>query len=185
MEPGDPTDRYELTDAEDDYRPRHTWRHVRTAVTLLVLVAFVVGAAWYSWNNVMEPTDADDAGDTVATCPTMAPTDAPPPEEIEVNVYNATDRGGLARDVAGTLRDRGFAVLDVANDPLDKTVEETAEIRLHPDSEAAASLLASMVPDAVLVREERDSQAVDLVLGEAFDELAAMPGPDATDAACP
>lgn len=176
MEPDEPIDEYEPA-------PTHTWRHVRTAVTLLVLVGFVIGAAWYSWDNVMNPGDDDDVAGSPTMCPTGAPTDAPAPEEIELNVYNATGRNGLAQQVASQMSDRGFIILDVANDPQDSTIEGTAEIRSHPDRENAAGLVASMVPDAELVADERDSDAVDLVLGDSFEELTA-PEPDSMPTDC-
>ncbi|NED95882.1 LytR C-terminal domain-containing protein [Phytoactinopolyspora alkaliphila] len=178
MESEEPIDEYEAA-------PRQTWRHVRTGITLLVLVAFVVGAAWYSWNNVVAPTDDDTSTTPVATdCPTVVPTDAPPPEEIELNVYNATSRSGLAQQVASQMRDRGFTIMDVDNDPLGATIEGSAEVRAHPEHEIAASLVATMVPGAVLVPDERENATVDLVLGENFDDLAAEAEPDATADAC-
>jgi hypothetical protein len=171
----------------DEYEapPRQTWRHVRTGITLLVLVAFVVGAAWYSWNNVVSP--ADDTTSTspdITACPTVVPTEAPAPEDIELNVYNATRRSGLAQQVASQMRERGFTIMDVDNDPLGSTIEGPAEVRADPEYEVAASLVATMVPGAVLVPDERDSARVDLVLGEGSDELASEPDPDATADAC-
>ncbi|WP_165367759.1 LytR C-terminal domain-containing protein, partial [Phytoactinopolyspora endophytica] len=86
--------------------------------------------------------------------------------------------------VASEMRDRGFTILDVANDPLEESVEESAEIRLHPEMEAAAGLVAAMVPGSVLVRDERSSESVDLVIGEDFEGLDDMPEPDATADSC-
>lgn len=166
MEPEEPT-------VEQDAAPRHTWRHVRTAVTLLILVGFVVGAAWYSWNEVV----ADDA-DTTRVSPSCVPveaTDAPKPKNIELNVYNATTRSGLARDVASKMRKRGFAILEIDNDPLGKTIRASAEVRSHPDQEKAAGVVVAMVPGAKFVPDERESSAVDLVLGEDFEKLAQAP----------
>ncbi|WP_166347702.1 LytR C-terminal domain-containing protein [Phytoactinopolyspora limicola] len=177
MDADEPTEEYEDS-------PRHTWRHVRTAVTLLILVGFVVGAAWYSWNNVLTGDDDEAAPRAAPTCVPVAPTDAPDPEAIELNVYNATQRGGLARDVAAAMRERGFTILDVANDPLERSVDGTAEVRSHEDQRDAATLVASLVPDAVIVADERSSETVDLVLGNDFEELASDPEPDQTLQPC-
>ncbi|NDL61004.1 LytR C-terminal domain-containing protein [Phytoactinopolyspora mesophila] len=178
MEPDEYAEEYE--DA-----PRHIWRHVRTAITLLVLVGFVVGAAWYSWNNVvLADDDTGDAPRAEPTCVPVTATDAPEPDSIEVNIYNSTTRRGLAGDVAAEMSDRGFTILDVANDPLDSNVEGTAEVRSSADQEVAASVVAALVPDAVLVSDDRSSDAVDLVLGEQFDELIDDPDAEATLEPC-
>lgn len=178
MEPEEPIDEY-------DERPRHTWRHVRTGVTLLILVIFVVGAAWYSW-DIVSPGDDDTTAtsDESTSCPTLPVSEAPDAEEIELNIYNSTTRGGLAQDVASQMRDRGFPILEVANDPLEQSIEGPAEVRAGADHEAAASLVAAMVPDAVLVEDDRDSGVVDLVIGDAFDGLADEPDPEETPDGC-
>lgn len=173
MEPEEPT-------VEDGRAPRRTWRHVRTAVTLLILVGFVVGAAWYSWNRVVASDDETDPTRVSPTCAPVVATDAPQPDKVELNVYNATDRGGLAREVASKMRKRGFAILEVDNDPLDKTIKGSAEVRSHPDQEKAASVVVAVVPGSEYVPDERESDAVDLVLGESFEKLAGAPKADET-----
>lgn len=176
MAPEGPTSEYEPA-------PDQTWRHVRTAVTLLVLVGFVVGAAWYGWDKVMGD-DGSESAEASPTCVPVTPTDAPDPDAIELNVYNATSRNGLASGVAEEMRDRGFIIMDVDNDPQQSTVEEPAEIRAHPDQEEAAAFVAALVPGSVIVMDDRSSETVDLVLGDEFEELAAEPDPDATIEAC-
>ena len=97
-------------------------RHTRTAITLLVLAAFVFLAGWIAWSSLTDPSDAgevDSAGPTCVPAPTSTP---PAPADIRVNVYNSTDRNGLASSTAGAMRERGFAVLDIANDPLGREI---------------------------------------------------------------
>lgn len=113
--------------------PRRSYRHVRTAITLLILTGFVIWAGVRAWEEVsLDLNENDDPPPAVLadpTCAAVAPTDAPAPEEIGLNVYNATERSGLAQSVAGEMRERGFAILDVANDPTSRTVVHVAEIR--------------------------------------------------------
>jgi hypothetical protein len=167
-------------DAETRRSPAHR-RHLRTAITMLVLATFVAFAGWYAWNTITNPRSADVADATVApTCIPAVPTDAPAPADIRVNVYNATTRNGLASSAARALRKREFAIIDVANDPLGKTVAGTAEVRAGADNEAAAAVVVAQVSGAFFVVDDRTDGTVDLVVGEAFKKLAparATPAP--------
>jgi hypothetical protein len=167
-------------DTETRRRPADR-RHLRTAITMLVLGMFVAFAGWYAWNTITGPQPADVDDVTVApTCIPLLPTDAPATADIRLNVYNATSRNGLASSVARALRKRDFAILDVANDPLGKTVTGTAEVRAGADSEAAAAVVVAQVSGAVFVVDNRSDGTVDLVVGDAFEELApagATPAP--------
>ena len=156
-------------------------RHQRTAITMLVLAGLVFIAGLYAWDSI---TDPDESSDRVAaaTCQPAAPTDAPPPAEIELNVYNATDRNGLASSIAGEMRARGFAILDVANDPSGREITGTAEVRAHLDSQAAVSLVMAQVPGAVFVADNRTDGTIDLVVGAAFEALTPPGGAPAPPA---
>jgi hypothetical protein len=165
---------------------RRDHRHLRTAITLVVLTALVVGAGIYAWSLVTESTgDEDEIGPLIAapTCAVVAPTDPPPPEEIGLNVYNATSRSGLAQSVAAEMRERGFAILDVANDPTTRTVIHVAEIRATAEDNPGVDLLLSQFPGAVFYPDERTEPSIDLVLGEAFDGVP--PAPEAGEPAEP
>lgn len=92
-------------------------------------------------------------------------------EQSEINVYNSTDRRGLAAGVAQGLRSRGFPVLAVDNDPLDAGVQEPAQVRHGPQGLQAARTVAAQVDGAVLVDDGRTGAAVDLVLGAGYRQL--------------
>jgi LytR cell envelope-related transcriptional attenuator len=159
-------------DTETRRRPADR-RHLRTAITMLVLALFVAFAGWYAWNTITDPSAADTGDITVApTCIPTLPTDPPAPADIRVNVYNATAKNGLASNVARALRRRDFAILDVANDPLGQTVTGTAEVRGGAESEAAAAVVVAQVSGAVFVIDNRTDGTVDIVVGDAFTELA-------------
>jgi hypothetical protein len=157
----------------DGQRRGHTGRHLRTALTLLVLLGFVVWAAWSGWQALT--ADGEEA--TVTAAPTCRPAAGVAPEDVQLNVYNATSRSGLAAATAGTLRERGFTILAVSNDPLAKQVPGTAEVRANPQVQAAADLVASQVPEAQFVPDSRAEPTVDLVLGDAFEALGPPPAP--------
>jgi LytR cell envelope-related transcriptional attenuator len=169
-------------DTETRRRPADR-RHLRTAITMLVLAAFVAFSGWYAWNTITEPRPSGADATTAPTCIPAVPTDAPAPADIRLNVYNATDRNGLASSTAREMRERGFAILDVANDPLGKSVTGTAEVRAGADSEAAAGVVVAQVSGAVFVADNRTDGTVDLVVGEAFEALTpagATPTPAAS-----
>jgi hypothetical protein len=94
------------------------------------------------------------------------------PSAVTVNVYNATDRQGLAASVAKSLRTQGFKV---ANDPLSKSISGVGEVRRGPTGEAGATLAAARLSGAKVVRDQRTDQTVDMVLGNRFRALSAPP----------
>lgn len=140
------------------------------------VVALVIGVAAGMWLTGGGSGDgASTSPSPTLSCPpssTGKPVPLPANRTITVNVYNATDRSGLARSTATDLGARGFRVAKVANDPLNKTVAASAEVRHGPKGAAQAKVVAAQVPGAVLVVDKRTDATVDLVLGEAFAGVA-------------
>ncbi|WP_168582446.1 LytR C-terminal domain-containing protein [Gephyromycinifex aptenodytis] len=123
-----------------------------------------------------------DPGGTPATgaqpCPS-ASAEVPSPDTIVVNVYNSTNRTGLARNTAKDLGTHRFQVGEVGDDPLAASIADVAEIRYGPAGEQAAKVLATRVRGARLVADKRTGTSVDLVLGERFSVVS--PRSTATD----
>ena len=150
-------------------------RRSRIPLLLAVLAVVVIAAAgWWWWTGRDDPT--------VQAQPTLhhrCPTPTPIPKAvaihlIHVNVYNATDRRGLATEVAVTLRHRGFHVGAVDNDPLHRTVSGVAEVRTGPHGTGAARTVAAQAggaPGVAVVPDSRTGSGVDLVIGNAFRSL--------------
>jgi hypothetical protein len=148
----------------------------RQAITLLVvcgllLVSFLFAAAYYGgWfdkpKNTASPTPC-----------TTAPASTVKPSQVRVNVYNASKRNGLARKVAGEMKDRGFVVGTIANDPLRRTLTTTAEVRYGPKGKSGAQLVSSEVPGSKIVVDKRKDASVDLVLGSTYVDLTATASP--------
>jgi hypothetical protein len=130
---------------------------------------------------------------TTTTVPTTLPSGSVPatsglvllPEDVTVNVYNATVRRGLANNTAAELRIRGFTISDVQNDPLEAVIPGVAEIRAATADMPEVRLLIQHVPGAVIVADGRAGTTVDLVLGETFsalgDPAAVTPVPIASE----
>ena len=67
--------------------------------------------------------------------------------QVTVNVYNATNRAGLAASTAKDVKARGFVDRPVANDPLKKKIDGAGELRFGPNGKAGAALVATMLLD--------------------------------------
>jgi hypothetical protein len=149
-------------------RRRGRSRHVgRNVLVLLVVLGAAAAAAW--WLN-------SDTG-TIAAAPrqTCPPTQPAPTvvaaRAVHLNVFNATKRHGLAKDVAKELRKRGFVIGKVANDPAKRKVTGIAEVRTSMAGAAAARTVGAQVASFVSVPDQRKDASVDLVLGAGFRTL--------------
>lgn len=153
------------------YRHRHRLHAAVFAVAVLLVLTFGAAAGAYVAGLWEWP-----GGEPAAQSP--EPGECPPPaaaaaavEQAEVNVYNSTNRRGLAAGVAQGLRSRGFPVLAVDNDPLGAGVQEPAQVRHGPQGLPAARTVAAQVDGAVLVDDGREGATVDLVLGAGYQQL--------------
>lgn len=162
----------------------HATRHVRSGVTMLLLVALVLGGAWFGWRAVSSDASSSTPTTTTAGGPQCgaAPVAANPPE-VQVNVYNGTSRNGLARTTAGQVTASGFVVLAVDNDPKGERVQQVAVVRGAKGS-ANAYLLLAYVPGATFVPDERADATLDLVVGDQFQALTAPAAPPAPVIQC-
>ena len=113
------------TEADGSVRAR---RKRRTLITLAVVLLGLFFAFWYAWSYYQSDLAARATRPPGATC---APYDAKAvtPERTKVNVYNASDRQGLAASVSRALGDRGFDIGKVANDPSSRKAPSVAEVR--------------------------------------------------------
>lgn len=144
-------------------------------ITLVVLGAIVLFGAGVALSWFLRGGSGDGpAAPTAPVSPTCVATTVvpgvglPKPGTVSINVYNATDRTGLAAGTAGVLKGRGFTVGEIANDPLGKTIKASAELRHGPKGKANATLLSFYIPGAKLVADDRTDASVDVVLGEKF-----------------
>ena len=147
----------------------------RQAVTLLLvggllLVSFLFAAAYYGgW------FDTPKAKNVAGPCPTTTTVSKVQPSQVHVNVYNASNRNGLAKKVAGEMKNQGYVTGKIANDPLHAAVKTPAQVRYGPKGKAGAELVASEVSGAKLVLDKRKDATVDLVLGATYATLGTPP----------
>lgn len=138
-----------------------------TMVSLLMLGTFAYAAAYFQgWvgDRVPKPVASP-------ACQVVTPAKASTPSAVTINVYNATDRDGLAASVAKLLRTQGFKVTEVANDPLGKLIAGVGEVRHGRAGAAGAKLAAARLPGVRVVPDQRAGNTIDLVLGNTFTAL--------------
>jgi hypothetical protein len=185
--------------------PRPSARHRRkqspvVAVVLVVIGMVILFGAGYGLSRIIQGSGGADASSTTEPTGDSSSTSAPEPEpcvtvtvtpgaglpspaQVTTNVYNATDRTGLAASTAEELQVRGFLIGVIDNDPLAKTLTGVGEIRHGPSGEQAARLMAFYLPGAELVDDGRKDATIDTVLGAAYTTVAPQSEVDAALAA--
>ena len=101
----------------------------------------------------------------------------PQPSTITVNVYNATDRVGLASQTAALLKKRGFVIGKIGNAPaaLQHKVLGTAQVTGNKAAAARMTVVGSEVVGAKPSTDLRKDASVDLVLGNGFSGALTTP----------
>ena len=147
-------------------RARYTMR-LRRALPALVFLLVLCALAGVTWMKVL---DRVQARADAAACPTAAAD----PNRIQLRIYNATGREGLAKTVASQLTSRGYQIVATENDPLAgiRPVEATAEVRFGPAGAKQAAQVRRQVPGATLYRDAREGRVVDLVIGDRYRRLS-------------
>jgi hypothetical protein len=159
----------DTTDAE---ALAHARQRRRTLMTFAVVVLALFFAFWYAWSYYQAETSAVTARTPAPTCAPYDP-NAVTPEQTTVNVYNASNRNGLAASVSKTLAERGFVIGKVANDASKRKEPVVAEVRHGPEGAAQAALVLSALPDgSVVFADEREGATVDVALGAKYTQLA-------------
>ncbi|BAX91982.1 envelope integrity protein Cei [Mycobacterium shigaense] len=94
--------------------------------------------------------------------------------DTKVRVLNASGRGGQAGDVAGALKDLGFAQPTATNDPVYAGTRLTCQgqIRFGTAGQATAAAVWLVAPCTELFNDNRADDSVDLALGTEFTSLA-------------
>ena len=152
-------------------------RRRRALITLGIVALMLFFAFWYAY-SYYEDSKSPRASAS-PTCMATATSTAKTPSQVTVNVYNATDRSGLAAKTASDVRKRGFKVSAVSNDPLQKNVTVAAEVRYGATGTASAKLVMALVKGSKGIKDARTDSSVDLVLGAKFTALTAPPKPAA------
>jgi hypothetical protein len=163
-------------------------RNPRPAIVVLALLVVATGVAWTV--ALTRPAKVHEA--VVCNPPPQPPGSAAPQlgeqvsrsamadvnpaklADTKVRVLNASGRGGQAGDVAGAMKDLGFAQPTAANDPLypGTRLNCVGQIRFGTAGQATAAAVWLVAPCTELFNDNRADDSVDLSLGTEFGALA-------------
>lgn len=163
-------------------RPKRRGRKVLALIATLALI----GLLGYGTVQLIDVFRGEDDRRDEASGPAepecrpeenAEPVRLPEPEAVTVNVYNATTRSGLAQQTADALAERGFTIGEVDNAPEELDGEVAGPGLLLGSEQAeesgALAVLGAHLSGAEPRPGDREDAAVDLVLGDGFEQLAA------------
>jgi LytR cell envelope-related transcriptional attenuator len=155
-----------------DGNPVRLRRRILHGAVLVVLVglisAGIIVALGIMNGQITLPT-AERSSAAGSLCPD-ATYDYVPPEKINLNVFNSTNRPGLARNVADQLAARKFVVGAVSNTTTG--YQGVALIVSGAAGQSAAFTVQRNVPGSDYLQDGRTDASVDLILTGDFRELA-------------
>lgn len=162
-------------------------RNILPAIIAGAVLAVVTMVVWvFAFNQTPDvvqaaacnpPPAAADATQTAlgqqVTSATM--TDVTPAKlaDTKIRVLNASGQGGQAAEVAGALRDLGYAPPTAGNDTVyeNTRLQCQGQIRFGPSGRAAAAALWLVAPCTELYQDQRGDDTVDLAIGTDFTEI--------------
>lgn len=163
-------------------------RNIVPAIVAVIALAVVTMVVWViAFNQTTDvpqlvacnlPPAAGGAtqtalGDEVPAA-TMAEVTPAKLADTKIRVLNASGQGGQAAEVAGALRDLGYAPPTAGNDTVygNTRLECQGQIRFGPSGRAAAAALWLVAPCTELFQDQRGDDTVDLAIGTEFTEIS-------------
>ncbi len=151
-------------------------RHLTTAVTMLVLLAILAAGALWGAQALFAPLpSADPSAKPAAKCVTRSVQKGQrvTAAQVQVSVFNAGTRSGLADETMVSLTKRGFKEGAVGNAPETSTVKR-AQVWTTAANDTAARLVARQFGAATTIRRVRVDlgPGVDVVVGNALGKLS-------------
>jgi len=144
---------------------RKLLRAFSTPVTLLILFALLLAGVYWGYKTVTGKVTAPPT-----PCVTTAMSELTP-DKVTVNVYNGGDKNGLATRVSQVLTKGGFAIGKVGN--TDEKVATIIILGADPES-PEVKLVASWFAEPGIQADNRSDHSVDVLLGNAYDEVKGL-----------
>lgn len=156
--------------ADDPVRLRRRILHGVVLVLLVGLITVAIIVALAIMNGQIKIPTAERSRAPVSACPT-ATFDYTPNDKVSLNVYNATNRPGLARSVADEFLARKFAVAGVGN--TQSGYRGVAAVVSGAAGQSAAFSVQRNLPESDYFQDGRPDGSVDVILTGEFKELKA------------
>ncbi len=164
-------------------------RNPRPAIIVLIVLVVVTGVVWIValtrparvhevavCNPPPQSTGSTTAPQLGEQMSRTAMADVTPAKlaDTKVRVLNASGRGGQAADIAGAMKDLGFAQPTAANDPIyaGTRLNCQGQIRFGTAGQATAAAVWLVAPCTELFNDSRADDTVDLAVGTEFTALA-------------
>lgn len=150
-------------------------RHLTTAITMLVLIGILVFGAVMGVNTLFAPLPGDEpAANPSPTCATkdVRKGQRIRARQVQVSVFNAGTRAGLADETLDALTRRGFKKGSTGNAPSDSNVR-IVQVWSTARNDLSARLVALQFGRKTKVRfSDTDlGPGVDVVVGNEFRKL--------------
>jgi hypothetical protein len=138
------------------------FRVVRTPVTLIILLAALVYAAYWGYTNVIAPVPAPPPTPCVQQTLPMRQLKT---NQVYVKVFNGGDSRGLAANVGRALRGKGFKVTGTSN-----TIEKIDDTVIVGSGERDPEVLLtkSFFKGASIRADGRADHTVDVLVGNKY-----------------
>lgn len=147
-------------------QPRpHSRIHWRTPITMVALLAVLVGGAWWGWNSLTQSSAEPNCVEQ------KLPNNRLVPKQVVVNVYNGGAKAGTAALVAEALKKRGFNIGKIANEPKGDKYEGVALRGSAPGAPELTLVAGQVAQKPQTTTDNRPDHTVDLVVGQGFSSL--------------
>jgi predicted amino acid-binding ACT domain protein len=131
-------------------------------ITMVLVVGFIALGNYLQWWTI----GGRRAAAASVLCPEQKVSD---PESTRINVYNGTDRHGLAAAVSSELQRRKFQVLEIDNKKQDAPLDLVAVIRFGRSGVVEAHTVSLQFPPTVeLMQDGREDDSIDVILGDKY-----------------
>jgi LytR cell envelope-related transcriptional attenuator len=154
------------------HNPVRLRRRILHGAVLVLLVGLIIAAiitALAIMNGQIKIPTAERSQAAVSLCP-AATYDYTANDKVNLNVYNATNRPGLARSVADDFLARKFVVGDVGN--TQSGYRGTAAVVSGAAGQAAAFSVQRNLPESDYFQDGRTDGSVDVILTTGYKQLA-------------
>jgi hypothetical protein len=148
-------------------------RRLTTGITLVVLVLVLAGMAIIGVKKALAPLP----GDSTASSSSCSGTEKQVQKfltrsEVQVSVYNAGDRSGLAGQTLDKLEAAGFKAGNSGNAPHSANVRKAVVWTTQPDDASARLVALAFGPGTRVVETATDlGPGVDVLVGNKFKAL--------------